>query len=1299
MNVEICQGGSYEFNNLTLTEAGTHLDTVQTADGCDSIITLNLTVAPVLTGTMNVEICQGASYVFNNMTLTEAGTHFDTVQTVEGCDSIITLNLTVAPVLTGTMEVEICQGASYQFNNLTLTEAGTHLDTVQTAEGCDSIITLNLTVAPVLTGTMDVEICQGASYEFNNLTLTEAGTHFDTVQTAEGCDSIITLNLTVAPVLTGTMDVEICQGASYQFNNLTLTEAGTHLDTVQTAEGCDSIITLNLTVAPVLTGTMDVEICQGASYQFNNLTLTEAGTHLDTVQTAEGCDSIITLNLTVAPILTGTMDVEICQGASYQFNNLTLTEAGTHLDTVQTADGCDSIITLNLTVAPVLTGAMDVEICQGASYVFNNLTLTEAGTHLDTVQTAEGCDSIITLNLTVAPVLTGTMNIEICQGTEFDFNGKVLTEAGTYLDTVQTAEGCDSVITLILNLNSNTTIEIFEEICSGEIYTFDTLEVSEAGIYQIEYKDLNGCDSLVILDLTIIEHSSDSLAYRICRSESVLVNGKTYSNEGIYYDTLANNLGCDSVLIIDINFKEDKSFTFADSICENGAFNFNNEELTEAGTYSKTVQSAEGCDSVVYLVLSIIPNDTTTLTEEICETNSFDFFGQSLNTSGTYYHTLTSFRTGCDSIIKLDLQVLKSLTTYINESICERDTFDFHGQQLTGAGVYITTLVSQKGCDSIIELTLSIIEPVFSSQSHDICEGQSIIIEGIEYSQAGIYMDTIAAYNGCDSILEIMISIIPRDYTVFEYALCESDTFYFHQKPITQAGIYVDTIQGHQGCDSVVTLDLSIIPTQYDSIDVDICEGDTYPFGNSNYSEAGIYQHTFATNSGCDSVVSLFLTVIEINTTILEDSICSGDIYDFNEQMISESGRYESVVKTAFGCDSIVLLDLYIIPNKDTSEFYTICEDEIVIINGMEYNYETTFTETFTAANGCDSSVTYIINITPEIVINIQDTAICAGDQAQLYVKGAENRNVQWSPAEGLSCTDCYAPIAKPETTTTYTITVEGCNGTEVTTQVTVEVVAMPGLSLPEDQTIKKGETISVSAETTNPNSTIDWNVSGDVICADCKTITEKPDETTEYIVIATNEIGCQEEDKVIFIPRELYAYNMQEDYNSISKIKYSWERNQELEEERIFMENRFPMLETGEMCTFDLKYLSIDELTWAFYTCNFNHELTPQDVCFIKADIRPYEKQLINELFYNHNMHYDIDKRKEYDEIMVYLNEVTMEYLEENFNRIRENHQGTTFRFLVDYTKDPIDLKRLEVFNIWSFWASGYTYYGHLIL
>lgn len=186
---------------------------------------------------------------------------------------------------------------------------------------------------------------------------------------------------------------------------------------------------------------------------------------------------------------------------------------------------------------------------------------------------------------------------------------------------------------------------------------------------------------------------------------------------------------------------------------------------------------------------------------------------------------------------------------------------------------------------------------------------------------------------------------------------------------------------------------------------------------------------------------------------------------------------------------------------------------------------------------------------------------------------------------------------------------------------------------------------------------------------------------------------------RVLYLPRELYVYNLQRDGQSISKIKYSWETNQDLERERLFMENRFPMLETGEMCTFDLKYLSIDEITWAFYTCNFNTKTSPQDVLFLKTDIKPYEKQLVNELFYDHNIHYDVDKREKYDEIAVYLNEKTWKYLLENFQEIREKHKGTTFRFFMDLRETNLEDEQMNIFGHWSFWTSGFLYYGHLVL
>jgi len=81
--------------------------------------------------------------------LVKAGQYTDTLQTISGCDSIITLNLAVNSKYNQTLEAAICDGDSYLFNGKPLVKAGKYTDTLQTVNGCDSIITLNLTVNPL----------------------------------------------------------------------------------------------------------------------------------------------------------------------------------------------------------------------------------------------------------------------------------------------------------------------------------------------------------------------------------------------------------------------------------------------------------------------------------------------------------------------------------------------------------------------------------------------------------------------------------------------------------------------------------------------------------------------------------------------------------------------------------------------------------------------------------------------------------------------------------------------------------------------------------------------------------------------------------------------------------------------------------------------------------------------------------------------------------------------------------------------------------------------------------------------
>ena len=193
----ICEGSVYTENGFNVSEAGTYTQNLQTIDGCDSIVTLTLSVNPVESTILSAAICEGTTYTENGFNVSEAGTYTQNLQTINGCDSIVTLNLTINPVANTTLSAAICEGTSYTENGFNVSEAGTYTQNLQTIDGCDSIVTLNLTINPTYNITIDTSINEGETYEENGFSESEAGTYVHTLQSEFGCDSVITLNLTV----------------------------------------------------------------------------------------------------------------------------------------------------------------------------------------------------------------------------------------------------------------------------------------------------------------------------------------------------------------------------------------------------------------------------------------------------------------------------------------------------------------------------------------------------------------------------------------------------------------------------------------------------------------------------------------------------------------------------------------------------------------------------------------------------------------------------------------------------------------------------------------------------------------------------------------------------------------------------------------------------------------------------------------------------------------------------------------------------------------------------------------------
>src|SRR5690606_41219284 len=129
--------------------------------------------------------------------------------------------------------------------------------------------------------------------------------------------------------------------------------------------------------------------------------------------------------------------------------------------------------------------------------------------------------------------------------------------------------------------------------------------------------------------------------------------------------------------------------------CQGGSYNFNGQILNAAGTYVDTFTSAFDCDSIVVLELAV-PNEAfPILTAAICQGGSYNFNGQILNAAGIYVDTFTS-AFDCDSIVVLDLAINPAVYDRLTAAICQGGSYNFNGQILNAAGAYVDTFTSAR---------------------------------------------------------------------------------------------------------------------------------------------------------------------------------------------------------------------------------------------------------------------------------------------------------------------------------------------------------------------------------------------------------------------------------------------------------------------------------------------------------------------------------------------------------------------------------------------------------------------------
>ncbi len=358
----VCYGESHTYldgtvsANLTADESHESVFAGQSANGCDSIVTENISVLPELTRTFNPTVCAEESVTFNGTVYNAAnpsGTEILTAST--GCDSTVTVSLNVLPALSGFQFVTLCHGESIDINGTTYNAANPSGTEVYTAaNGCDSTVMIMLMIMPEIIGTYNPTICNNESVEING-TLYNAGNPSGTeiFTAANGCDSTVTVSLNVLPQLSSTYHPAICYGESIEFNGTTYNSGHLYgVEVLTASNGCDSLVYVYASILPELTGSYNPTLCFGESVEVNGTTYdvnNPVGTEIFTA--SSGCDSTVTVSLNILPELTGSYTATMCADEEIEINGTVYNAANpTGTEVLSSVDGCDSTVTINLSI-------------------------------------------------------------------------------------------------------------------------------------------------------------------------------------------------------------------------------------------------------------------------------------------------------------------------------------------------------------------------------------------------------------------------------------------------------------------------------------------------------------------------------------------------------------------------------------------------------------------------------------------------------------------------------------------------------------------------------------------------------------------------------------------------------------------------------------------------------------------------------------------------------------------------------------------------------------------------------------
>ncbi|MBP5400026.1 MAG: fibronectin type III domain-containing protein, partial [Bacteroidales bacterium] len=456
----------------------------------------------------------------------------------------------------------------------------------QTTQGTHTVsVTSNSTEGGTVTGagtyndgeTVTLSATPTPCYHFVNWTVNGVEVSTEAIYSFTVTDDAVYMANFELNQSTGIFDEQTACGSFTWIDGVTYTESGYYFYSHEDDNGCTKIDTLHLTIYNPTHTAITKTAC--GSYTWNGTAYTESGTYTYSHEDSHGCTQIDTLYLTINNATTGIDEQEAC--GSYTWIDGTTYNESTDEPTFTiengSANGCDSIVTLHLTIHNPAHTATTETAC--GSYKWANgdgQTYDQSDTYTYSHEDANGCTQVDTLYLTINNPVNEVTTVVECGS--YTWNGTAYTESGTYTYSHEDGNGCTQVDTLYLTINLPTTGIDEKEACGSYTWIDGTTynESTDEPTFTIENGSANGCDSIVTLHLTIYNPVNEvSTASAV---ETYTWNNQTYTQSGTYTYNHEDDHGCTQVDTLYLTVYHASADEFAATACE--SYTWNNETYT-----------------------------------------------------------------------------------------------------------------------------------------------------------------------------------------------------------------------------------------------------------------------------------------------------------------------------------------------------------------------------------------------------------------------------------------------------------------------------------------------------------------------------------------------------------------------------------------------------------------------------------------------------------------------------------------------------------------------------------------------